>query len=139
VNKSWCVPSHGQRQLVACVHNFVEQQHGCGVGRPAGRERHCEEPPSAAGGGNLVEACNTPSQSAPPAPGSAATPAQPGTVVDGERIVGEVRMRLQQRVDFTGNDHVDISCQEVDWKIFGEIFLWYQYYVYPSGITSYLV
>ena len=37
------------------------------------------------------------------------------------------------------NDHVDISCQEVDWKIFGEIFLWYQFYVYPSGITSYLV
>ena len=27
----------------------------------------------------------------------------------------------------------------LDWKIFGEIFLWYQYYVYPSGITSYLV
>ena len=38
-------------------------------------------PPSAAGGGNRVEACTTPSQPAPPAPGSAATPAPMDSVV----------------------------------------------------------
>ena len=38
-------------------------------------------PPPAAGGGNRDEACNTPSQPAPPAPGSAATPAPMDSVV----------------------------------------------------------